>query len=86
MVNVKKRKGKKVYTSVDSSVDYFFLQKPKNPIFGVFLVIIPKMKFFQKSGSVIILLLRHPNFMRSFRKILSAVLEKTRLPTDKLTY
>ena len=41
--------------------------------------------FSQKSVSVSFLSLRHPNFMKSFRKILRAVLEKTRLPTDILT-
>ena len=42
--------------------------------------------FSQRSGSTSFLPLRHPNFMRSFRKILWTVLEKMCLPTDILTY
>ena len=62
-----------------------FLLNKKKPILVVFLDIIPKMRFFyQKSSSVSFLPLRHPNFMRSFRKILWAILEKTHLPTDIL--
>ena len=41
--------------------------------------------FSQKSGSVSFLPLKHPNFMRSFTKILWAVSEKTRLSTNILT-
>ena len=64
-----------------------FLKYPKTPIFRVFWGIVPKIRFFsQKFGSVSFSTLRHPNFMRSFRKALWAVLEKTRLPTDILTY
>ena len=59
-----------------------FLQNPENPIFRVLLGIIPKMK----SGSISFSHDRHPNFMRSFRKILYAILEKKFLPTDVLTY
>ena len=47
-------------------MDYFFFRK-KN-IFWVILGIIPRMKYFRKSSSVSFLSLRHPNFMRSFRK------------------
>ena len=64
-----------------------FLQNPKISIFMVFLSIISKNEiFFKKFGSVSFLPLRQPNFMRSFRKILCVVLEKTPLPTDILTY
>ena len=61
-------------------MDYF--KKKKQTILRVFLGIILKMRFFPKNLSF--LPLRHPNFMRSFRKILSTVLEKTRLPTGIL--
>ena len=62
----------------------FFLQNLKKPIFEELLGITPK-NVSQKSGSVSFLPLRHPNFMKSFRKIISAVLENKRLPTDILT-
>ena len=55
-----------------------FLQNKKPPIFRVLLGIIPKLRFFPKNLAVIFLVVRHSNFMRSFRKILWAVLEKTR--------
>ena len=40
--------------------------------------------FFQKSGSVTFLPLQSPNFMQKIRKILTAVSEKTALPTNQL--
>ena len=62
---------------------FFFLQNPKNPIFGHY----PQNEIFsQKCSSVSFLCLRYPNFMRNFRKILWAVLEKPHLLTDILTY
>ena len=39
--------------------------------------------FFQKSGSVIFLLLQYPNFMQKIKKILRVVSEKTTLPTKQ---
>ena len=42
--------------------------------------------FSQKSDPVNFLPLRQPNFLWSFRKILYAVLGKTCLPADMLTY
>lgn len=54
-------------------------KKPDFPcIFGLFL---PKKDFLWKSDSVIFIL-RSPNFMYNFRKILCAVLEKTWLLTN----
>ena len=38
--------------------------------------------FFQKSASVFFLLLKSPNFMEKLRKILTAISEKTALPTN----
>ena len=68
-------------------INGLFFAKLKKSYFWVFLGIIPKMNFFfQKSGCVSFLRLKQPNFMRSFREILWAVLEKTRLPTDILIY
>ena len=62
----------KIYTSMD-----YFLAKSKNPYFwGVFGHYPQNEIFSQKSGSVSFLLLKHPNFMRSFRKILWAVWRK----------
>ena len=64
----------------------FFCKKQKNPVLGgVFEHYSRNEIFTQKFGRVSFLPLRHPNFMRSFRKIPSAVLEKTRLPTCILT-
>ena len=49
----------------------FFCKIQKNPIFGVSLGIIPKMRFFsQKSGSISFLPLTQHNFMTSFRETL----------------
>ena len=62
-----------------------FLQNPENLFLECFWALFPKWDFSQKFCSVSFLLLGYPNFMRSFRKILWAVLEKTRLPTDILT-
>ena len=48
----------------------FFLQNPKNPILGVILVIIPKIRFFLKTLALSVFYpLRHTK--RSFQKILS---------------
>ena len=64
-----------------------FLENSKKPYFGGVLGHSPKNKIFsKKSHSISFLPLRHPNFMRSFRKILWAVLGKTCLPADILTY
>ena len=57
----------------------FFCKTQKTYFWGVF-------GQYPKNLAVNFLPLRHPNFMRSFRKILWAILEKTRLPTDVLTY
>ena len=66
---------------------FFFCKNPKQPILGVVFGHYPQNKIFsQKSGSVSFLPLRQPNFMRSFRKTLGAVLERTRLPIAILTY
>ena len=65
---------------------FYFLQNQKNLILGVFLGIVPKWDFSQNLALSVFLPLRHRNFMRSFRKILWAVLEKIGLPTDILTY
>ena len=63
-----------------------FFAKFKKPYFGgVFGHYSQNEIFPQKPGSVSCFPLRHPNFMRSSRKILSAVLEKTCLLTDILT-
>ena len=64
----------------------FFCKIQKTLVLGCFWVLSLKRDFFQKSDSVTFLPLRHPNFMRSFRKILRAVMEKTCLTTDILTY
>ena len=65
----------------------FFFEKSKKPYFwGVSGHYCQNEIFSQKSGSISFLPLRHPNAMRSFRKILWAVLEKTCSPTDTLTY
>ena len=58
----------------------YFLQNSKTIFFGCFSALS------QKSDSVSFLPLGHLNFVRSFWKILWAILEKMRLPTDILTY
>ena len=64
----------------------FCFAKCKKPYFcGVFGYYPQNEIFSQKSGSVSFWLLRHPNFLSSFRKVLWAVLDKTCLPTDILT-
>ena len=60
--------------------------KPKKSTHQWTKALSPKWVFSQKCSSVNFLPLRHPNFMRSFRKILWAILEKMCLPTDILTY
>ena len=65
---------------------FFFCKIQKALILGCFWTLFPKWNFSQKSGSVSFLPLMHRNFMRSFRKILWAILDKTCLPTDILTY
>ena len=61
--------------------------KIQNPLFfGCFWTLSQNEIFPKKSGSVSFLPLRQPNFMRSFRKMSWAILDKTRLPTDILTY
>ena len=65
---------------------HIFLRKIQKSLFsGSFGQCSQNEIFSQKSGSVSFLPSRHRN-IRSFRKILWAVLEKTRLVTDKLTY
>ena len=64
-----------------------FSVKSKKPYFwSVFGHYHQNEIFSQKSCSLSFLHLRHANFMRSFRKILQAVLEKTCLLTDIPTY
>ena len=63
----------------------FFAKSKKSLFWGYFWVLSPNEIFSQKSGSDSFSPLRHRNFMRSFRKILRAVLENTRLSTDILT-
>ena len=67
---------------------YFFgkIRKKKNYFCDIFRHYTQNENFSQKSASFSFLPLRHPNFMRSFRKILWTVLEKTPLPTDTLIY
>ena len=66
---------------------FLFFTKSKKPyLWGVFGNYPQNEICSQKSGYVRFLPLRHPNFMRRFRKILWAVSEKTRLPNDILTY
>ena len=65
---------------------FFFFQNSRNLSWGVLGNYPQNKTFSKKSSSVSFLLLRHPNFMRSFRKILWAMLEKTRLLTDILKY
>ena len=63
-----------------------FFAKSKKPYFWGAFEYYPQNEIFsQKSGSISFSPLRHPNFMRSFRKILRALLQKMRLPTDILT-
>ena len=74
--------SKKIYTSMD------FCKIQKTLFSGYFWALSSKWDFSQKSSSASFLPLRHPNFMRSFRKILPAFLEKKRLRSDiiKMTY
>ena len=65
---------------------FFSAKSKKSYLWGVFGHYPQHEIFSQKSCSVSFLPLRHPNFKRSFRKILYAVLEKTLLPSDILTY
>ena len=59
--------------------------KSKKSYFGGVLGHYPQSEIFsQKSGCASFLHLRHPHFMRSFRKILWGIL-KTCLPTDIVT-
>ena len=63
----------------------FFLCKiRKTLIFWYFWTLSPKQYFFPKICPRQFPPLRHPNFTRSFRKILRAILEKTRLTADLL--
>ena len=64
----------------------FFCKIKKIPFLGVFGHYPQNEIFFQKSDYVSFLRLKQPNFMRSFRQILWAVLEKMSLPTDVLIY
>ena len=69
----------------------FFLKflrgkKKKKRFWGVLGNYLQNEIFFQKSGSVSFLSLMQPNFMRSFRKFLLAVWEKTRLLSETLAY
>ena len=66
---------------------FFFFCKIRKPYFvGVFERFPQNEIFLQKSGTGSFLPLQQPNFMRSFKKIIRAVLEKTCLPTDILKY
>ena len=66
-----------------TTMDYFFAKSKKPYFWGVFGHYPQNRIFSQKSGSLSFLPLRYPNFMRSLRKILWAILEKTHLPTDQ---
>ena len=66
--------------------DFLFVKSKKPYSWGIFGHSPKNQIFSKKSGSARFLALRHSNFMGSSRKILSAVLEKTRLTTDQLTY
>ena len=71
MVHLKKSTHQ--WTFAKSKKHYFqgiFGHYPQNEIFS------------QKSSPASFLPLRHPNFMRSFRKILRAFLQKKRLHSD----
>ena len=68
-------------------INELFYAKSQKPYFGGVLGHFSQNEIFpKKSDSVRFLPLRHPNFIRSFRKTLWAVLEKTCLPNDILTY
>ena len=68
-------------------INGFFFAKPKKLYFlGVFGHYLQNEIFPQKPSSVSFLPLRHPNFMKIFRKMLRALLEKMHLLTDILTY
>ena len=69
-----------------ASMDYLFAKSKKTYFWGVFGHYPQNEMFSQNSSSVSYLPLRHPIFMRNFRKILWGVLEKTLLCTDNLTY
>ena len=59
----------------------------KTLFWGCRWALFSKWDFFQKIQLCQFFnLKRHPNFMKSFRKILWSVLEKTHLPTDIMTY
>lgn len=60
-----------------------FLAKTKKNFFGG---ILPQNILSEKSGLVSFLPLRHPNFVRNIRQIVWAILEKTWLLTDLLSY
>ena len=76
----------KIYTPMVNGLFFFFFCKiQKKTFWGCFWNYPQSEIFSQKSGSVSILPLRHPNFMRISRKILWAVLEKICLTTDILT-
>ena len=65
----------------------FFVAKSKKPYFGGVVGHYSQNEIFSKKYSCQFFnLKRHPNFMKSFRKILWSVLEKTHLPTDIMTY
>ena len=75
-----RRKTKKIVTAVfEKNIkvsDFGLIWRP----FREYLQI---KNFFQKSGSVTFLPLQSPNFMQKIRKILTAVSEKTALPTNQ---
>ena len=72
---------------INRLIFFLILENPKKPYFwGVLGHFAQNEIVPQKSGSISFLPLRPPNFMRSFRKIVWAVLEKTSLPSDILTY
>ena len=76
----------KIYTPMVNGLFFFFFCKiQKKTFWGCFWNYPQSEIFSQKSGSVSFLPLRHPNFLRNFRKILWAVLTKTGSPTDTLT-
>lgn len=72
---------------INRLIFFLILENPKKPYFwGVLGHFAQNEIVPQKSGSISFLPLRPPNFMGSFRKIVWAVLEKTSLPSDILTY
>ena len=69
------------------NVQIFFYKIPKTYFQGIFGHYPQKIEIFSpKSSSISFSPIRHPNFMTSFRKILWAILEKTCLPIDIMTY